>query len=181
MKLASLALLALFAGCHHDTKATTTPVEMTAPPTTTTVSTPPAANVANDQKVSHTLAMSDELLKLCGIKSTASAADPKFAYDEDVLTGDDRNVLEQVATCMTTGPLKGKSVTLIGRADPRGTQEYNLALGSRRATSVSDYLQRFGVSKQNLTQISRGSLDATGTNDAGWAIDRRVDLQLTAN
>jgi len=178
MKLVGLALVATFAGCHHDTKAATTPVAISEPPPAAKQVAPPAAELTHDQKVSHTLAMSGELVQLCGIRRTESAANPKFAYDTDELTTDDRNVLEQLATCMTTGPLKGKAVALVGRADPRGTEEYNLALGSRRATSVSSYLQRFGVGRAQLPQTTRGALDATGTDDAGWAADRRVDLTL---
>ena len=87
-------------------------------------------------------------------------------------------MLEQLATCMTTGPLKGKNVRLIGRADPRGTEQYNLALGSRRASSVNDYLQHLGVAPAQLSQTTRGALDATGTDEGGWANDRRVDLDL---
>ena len=139
MKLTTFILFTAIAlGCHHDKAATTTPP-----------ATPPSAQAAPDttknQKVSHTLAMSPDLVQLCGIKSTESAANPKFEFDKDELSTDDRNVLEQLATCMTTGALKTKSVRLVGRADPRGTEQYNLALGSRRASSVNDYLQHLGV------------------------------------
>ncbi|HEX4418128.1 MAG TPA: OmpA family protein [Kofleriaceae bacterium] len=164
------------AGCHHDSKAPTTPVAPNTAPPAAHQDAPP--EVASDQKVSHTLAMSGELVQLCSIKRTESAANPKFDYDKDELTTDDRTVLEQLATCMISGALKGKPVALIGRADPRGTEEYNLALGSRRATSVSQYLQRLGVTPAQLPQTTRGALDATGSDEAGWAKDRRVDLQL---
>jgi len=87
-------------------------------------------------------------------------------------------VLDQLATCLTTGALKGKAVSLIGRADPRGTEEYNLGLGSRRASSVSSYLVHLGVGQPQLAVTTRGALDATGTDEAGWAKDRRVDIQL---
>jgi peptidoglycan-associated lipoprotein len=134
--------------------------------------------VTNDAPVSDTLAMSGDLVKLCGIKAAPSAAAPKFDYDQDNLTVDDRNVLEQLATCMTSGPLKGKGVTLIGRADPRGTEEYNLGLGSRRAGTVSSYLGRLGVAQPQMAVTTRGALDATGTDEATYAADRRVDIQL---
>jgi peptidoglycan-associated lipoprotein len=89
-------------------------------------------------------------------------------------------VLDQLATCMTTGKLKGKSVSLIGRADPRGTEEYNLGLGSRRAASVGQYLERLGVGAPQLAVTTRGALDATGTDESTWKQDRRVDVQLTS-
>ena len=138
----------------------------------------PAPDVSKDEKVSDTLAISGDIIKLCGIKATASAATPTFDYDQDELSQDDRAILDQLATCLTKGPLAGKAVSLIGRADPRGTEEYNLALGSRRAVSVSDYLARLGVGKPQLHQTTRGALDATGTDEASWAKDRRVDIQL---
>ena len=90
----------------------------------------------------------------------------------------DRDVLQQIATCVTSGPLKGKKLELTGRADPRGTEEYNLALGSRRAGSVGQYLEALGVRKTYLPQTTRGALDATGTDETGWAKDRRVDIML---
>lgn len=128
--------------------------------------------------MSHTLALSRDIVQLCGIKATTSGAVSKFAFDWAELSDDDHNVLQQLATCMRTGPLQGKSVDSIGRADSRGTEEYNLALGSKRAGSVDTYLQSLGVNKTFLQQTSRGALDATGTDEAGWANDRRVDIML---
>lgn len=176
MKLTGLVLVLVVAGCHHDSKAPTTPVASNNATPAAQQDAPP--EVARDQKVSHTLAMSGDLVERCGIKRTESAANPKFDYDKDELTTDDRAVLDQLATCLVSGALKGKPVALIGRADPRGTEEYNLALGSRRATSVSQYLQRLGVPATQLPQTTRGALDASGSDEAGWAKDRRVDLQL---
>lgn len=177
MKTMSVALvLAALIGCSKDKAktATTTPKE-----TAKEVATPtkPAPNVTQDQVVSPGLAIGSDILAACGIKA-APSANPKFEYDKDELTEDDRKVLDQIAACLTTGPLKGKAISLIGRADPRGTEEYNLGLGSRRSESVSQYLARLGVQKPQLGQTTRGALDATGTDEAGWQQDRRVDIQL---
>ncbi len=175
---AGLALVLGLSACHKDKKVATTPdVPDKTPPTEVTPD-KPAPEVTNDAPVSDTLAMSGDLITRCGIKAAPSAANPTFDYDQDDLSVDDRNVLEQLATCMTTGPLKGKGVTLIGRADPRGTEEYNLALGSKRSTAVGQYLTKFGVTAAQLVQSTRGALEATGTDEAGWARDRRVDIQL---
>ena len=67
---------------------------------------------------------------------------------------------------------------LVGHADPRGTDEYNLGLGTRRAETVSSYLQRLGVPPRQLEASTRGAIDATGANELGWRLDRRVDLEL---
>jgi peptidoglycan-associated lipoprotein len=142
--------------------------------------TKPAPSVTGDQQVSPGLALSGDIVAACGIKITGTA-NPKFDYDKDELSPEDRQVLDQVATCLTTGALKGKAVSLIGRADPRGTEEYNLGLGSRRSESVSAYLSRLGVQKTQLGVTTRGSLDASGTDEAGWQQDRRVDIQLASN
>src|ERR1700690_557406 len=107
MKTPMLALaVALVCGCSHQKPKTTTPTEAE-PPEEKNVQ-KPAPPVTADQKVSNNLALSGDLLAMCGIKATASAANPKFDYDKDELSADDRNVLDQLATCMTTGALKGK-------------------------------------------------------------------------
>jgi len=174
----ALVLAAAFAGCSKDKKTATTPSDK--PDPAASKETKPAPNVTQDQQVSPTLAISGDILAACGIKAVASA-NPKFDYDKDELTAEDRAVLDQVATCLTTGALKGKAVALIGRADPRGTEEYNLGLGSRRSESVSQYLTRLGVQKTQLGVTTRGALDASGSDEAGWAQDRRVDIQLASN
>lgn len=178
MKPTLLALLVALAACHHDKPATTTPVAAVDKPAASVTAAPPAPPVTDDAKVSPTLALAGDIIQQCGIKATASAANPKFDYDKDELAVDDRNVLDQLAACLMTGPLKGKPVMLIGRADPRGTQEYNLGLGSRRSATVHEYLKRLGVGPVQLFATTRGAVEATGTDEAGWAADRRVDIQL---
>ena len=54
-------------------------------------------------------------------------------------------------------------MTLVGHTDPRGTQEYNLALSERRAQSVRDHLGRLGIDGSKMTVLPRGALDAKGT------------------
>jgi peptidoglycan-associated lipoprotein len=178
MKITAIAFaLATVAACSHDKPAAAPPPPPSTPPAAQeTKPTPPP--VQQDQKVSPNLALSGDLVSLCGIKPSAAAPNPKFDYNKDDLTPDDRDVLNQLATCLTTGALKGKAVALIGRADPRGTEEYNLGLGSRRAASVGKYLQNLGVGNPQLAVTTRGALDASGTDDATWANDRRVDVQL---
>ena len=164
-----LALLAICA-CHHEKK----PVMVTPQPTATQSAQVAPAN-PEAQPVSPNLAVGDDLLEKCSI-TAVKQDDPHFDFDTFELTSQDRDVLQQVATCLTTGALKGKKLELIGRADPRGTEEYNLGLGDRRAHTVSDYLQRLGVSK--IDAKTRGALDASGKDDSGWSQDRRVDLKV---
>ncbi|HEX5059663.1 MAG TPA: OmpA family protein [Kofleriaceae bacterium] len=122
--------------------------------------------------------MSEDLAKKCSLRFANADAAPKFALDEAELLPADRDILEQVAQCLTRGPLQARTVHLIGRADPRGTDEYNLGLGTRRAESVRAYLQRLGVPASRLSPTTRGELDASGTDETTWRRDRRVDLEL---
>lgn len=178
MKISTLLLVIAFAiGCSKDK-----PKQVVRPEATPTAT--PAAkkedkpvDVSKNEKVSPTLALASDIAKMCGIK-TSGTANPTFDYDKDELAPEDRAVLDQLAQCLMTGALKGKAVALIGRADPRGTEEYNMGLGSRRAGAVSTYLARLGVGQPQLQATTRGSLDATGTDESGWQQDRRVDIQL---
>jgi peptidoglycan-associated lipoprotein len=178
MRLTIIAAVLALAACHHDKPA--------AKPTPTddkpaaSKDAKPAPPVDKDTQVSPGLSISGDIMAACGIKPSAAAPNPKFDYDKDELTPDDRQVLDQIATCLTTGTLKGKAVALIGRADPRGTEEYNLGLGSRRAASVGAYLKNLGVTDGQLGVTTRGAIEATGTDEAGWKQDRRVDIQLAA-
>ena len=184
MKIGNLALgtmlsIVAVAGCSKDKKVAKPTPEAKPEVTAKPANDKQLQQVPADTQVSQSLAVSGDIVQLCGIKVSTSAA-PTFDYDKAELSPEDKSVLDQLATCLTTGALKGKSVALIGRADPRGTDEYNLGLGSQRAGSVSSYLTRLGVQSSQLGVTTRGSLDATGTDEAGWQKDRRVDITLAA-
>jgi peptidoglycan-associated lipoprotein len=138
----------------------------------------PAAAQTTPVPASPNVGVSDELAKLCSLRFANTENAPKFGYNETELLPADRDILQQVADCLTKGPLKGRNVQLVGRADPRGTDEYNLGLGERRAATVRTYLQRLGVAGSRLSPTTRGELDASGADESGWQRDRRVDLQL---
>ena len=120
----------------------------------------------------------DQLAKLCNVTFGNVDRAPKFDYDEAALLPQDRDVLEQVAKCVTTGPLKGRKLALVGRCDPRGETEYNMVLGDHRADAVHVYLARLGVGTNRMSKTSRGELDAEGQDDDSWQRDRRVDIGL---
>lgn len=122
--------------------------------------------------------VSDDIMKACKIHVDNVDRSPKFDYDDADLQPEDRDVLEQVARCVTTGPLKGRQLSLVGRCDPRGEVEYNMVLGDYRAESVHDYLAKLGVDPQTMAKTSRGELDAEGKDEDGWRRDRRVDISL---
>jgi peptidoglycan-associated lipoprotein len=162
-----LVLVFAVAACHHEKKPVMVPQPVSPQPTAEAKQTPPAP-------VSTNLSAADDLVQKCSLQVTQDK--PTFDFDQFELTSQDRAVLQQVATCLTTGPLKGKQLELVGRADPRGTEEYNLGLGDRRAHTVGEYLERLGVKK--IDAKTRGALDASGTDESSWRQDRRVDLQV---
>jgi outer membrane protein OmpA-like peptidoglycan-associated protein len=125
-----------------------------------------------------TVHLSDEMVRRCQMHFEGEEEMPKFEFDSAGLQDGDRLILDQLISCLTTGPLAGRSVQLIGRADPRGTQQYNFILGQKRAGAVGDYLEAKGVESAHVTEASRGKLDSTGTDEAGWQQDRRVDIEL---
>jgi peptidoglycan-associated lipoprotein len=95
-----------------------------------------------------------------------------FDYNSDVLSDAARDELARVAHCLGGG--ETMPLHLLGAADPRGTEEYNLALGDRRARSVRAYLVRLGVDPELVSFSTVGEELAIGTNEATWALDRHV-------
>ena len=175
--MAAVMAGALAAGCRSKKPVVKDVPETDTPPAK--VETKPVAKADTTQTpASPSLSVSGDLAALCQLKIDAAKASPKFDYDKAELLPEDRAILEQIATCVTTGPGKGKALSLTGRADPRGTEEYNLGLGSRRSASVSGYLEKLGVGTPQLAVTTRGALEATGTDEAGWQKDRRVDVLL---
>lgn len=96
-----------------------------------------------------------------------------FGYDRSELTAEARATLDKQAAWLKKYPRK--SVTVEGHADERGTREYNLALGERRANAVKNYLAAAGVPKASLHVISYGKErpQVLGANEAAWAQNRR--------
>ncbi|MDD9941619.1 MAG: OmpA family protein [Myxococcales bacterium] len=104
----------------------------------------------------------------CSLKSVY------FAYDSSDLEGGSRSDLQVNADCIRERSIG--SVHLTGMTDPRGTEEYNMALGDRRAQSAMKYLKSLGVDA-NVTYSSMGEEMATGQDESGWSRDRRVDIK----
>jgi peptidoglycan-associated lipoprotein len=168
----SLVLGALV-GCSHSqpppkNASTNVVVTTSAPPVTQS----PARTGHSDQQLN----LSAEIRAKCDIDDSDRA--PKFDFDSSQLAGNDRDILQQVARCFTTGPLKGRSLSLVGRADPRGETEYNMNLGEARAMSARQYLAALGLENSRMSDTSRGALDATGHDEETWRRDRRVDVSL---
>ena len=96
-----------------------------------------------------------------------------FATNKSVLTTASRDTLRKQAAWLRKN--SKISVTIEGHADERGTREYNLALGERRANAVKDYLMTYGISGGRLSVISYGKerpVDS-GSNPLAWSKNRR--------
>ncbi len=134
---------------------------------------PPAEEV---KPVSPSIAVTEEVLRQCMLTVDGIEKAPKFDFDKSDLLPADIKVLKEIGDCFTTGALKGARMSLVGRADPRGTLEYNDALGMRRANRVSGFFEGLGIDAGRIDKASRGKRDAVGTDEASWAVDRRVDI-----
>ncbi len=102
-----------------------------------------------------------------------------FAYDKFSISAEARKTLELQAAWMKRNA--SVTVTIQGHCDERGTREYNLALGERRANSVKDYLVTLGVNPQRIDTISYGKERpvAIGSTKAAWAQNRRGVTKVT--
>ena len=96
-----------------------------------------------------------------------------FATNKSTLTTASRDTLRKQAAWMRKK--KDLSFTIEGHADERGTREYNLALGERRANAVKDYLMTYGISGSRLSVVSYGKERPvnSGSNPLAWSQNRR--------
>ena len=110
-----------------------------------------------------------------GVKYLADGVPDRvfFATNESILTTASRETLRSQAAWLRKN--SSINVVLEGHADERGTREYNLALGERRANSAKDYLMTYGISSDRVSVLSYGKerpVDA-GSNPLSWSKNRR--------
>ena len=99
-----------------------------------------------------------------------------FDFDKYNLKPEGRGTVEALAAWLNSR--QGVTLTIEGHADERGTREYNLALGERRANSVKDYLIALGINAGRLTTISYGEERPAvpGSYEEAWAQNRRAEF-----
>ena len=97
-----------------------------------------------------------------------------FDFNESILRADGKSTLDKQAAWLAK--YGSVSVQIAGNCDERGTEEYNLALGNRRANSAASYLRAKGVSAARLSTISYGKdrPTAQGSNEQAWAQNRNA-------
>jgi peptidoglycan-associated lipoprotein len=97
-----------------------------------------------------------------------------FAFDKSVLTPEDRATLDKQSAWLTQ--YAQNNVQIAGNCDDRGTEEYNIALGQRRANAARDYLVAKSIAASRITTISYGKdrPTALGDNEQAWAQNRNA-------
>ncbi|MEQ8166231.1 MAG: peptidoglycan-associated lipoprotein Pal [Alphaproteobacteria bacterium] len=104
-----------------------------------------------------------------------------FDFDRYNIDGEAEDTLKAQAAWLESNP--SVTVTVEGHADERGTREYNLALGERRANAVKNYLVALGIDDGRITTISYGKERPAveGSNEAAWAKNRRAVTVVTSS
>lgn len=103
-----------------------------------------------------------------------------FEYDSASIRSDARTSLKANAQAIT-GRSEWKTITLEGHTDERGSEEYNLALGERRANAAMQYLVDLGVPTGRMITVSfgEGSPAVQGNDESAWRWNRRVDFKVS--
>lgn len=154
--LGALAAIAMLAGCSHTPPANTGAA-------TGTGATAPTMGVAPGSE--------EDLVQNVGNRIF-------FAFDSSKITPEDQATLDRQAEWLAKYPQV--QIQIAGNCDDRGTEEYNLALGQRRANAARDYLAARGVNPARLTTISYGKdrpLDPADTPEA-WAKNRNDTMSV---
>jgi peptidoglycan-associated lipoprotein len=102
----------------------------------------------------------------------------RFDYDDSSIRADAQEALARKVPLLRANP--GVRIRIEGHADERGSVEYNLALGMRRASAVRDYLTGFGIEAGRFETVSMGEdmpVDP-GSNEQAWALNRRAEFAI---
>jgi peptidoglycan-associated lipoprotein len=103
-----------------------------------------------------------------------------FDFDQADLRAEDKAILDAKVPILQANP--GVMIRVGGHTDERGSDEYNLALGQRRAAAAKRYLTEHGVAESRIETISYGEERpvAQGNDEAAWAQNRRAEFEITA-
>ena len=138
-----------------------------------------AAEKAKQEELARQRAIEEQRLKEAQeAKDMFLNDDIYFEFDSSTLTSEAQLLLKKKAEWLQNNP--EVMSTIEGHCDDRGTNEYNLALGDRRATSAKNFLVDLGISASRLTTISYGEerpIDP-GQNEEAWAKNRRCHFTI---
>jgi peptidoglycan-associated lipoprotein len=183
--IAIMALSAsLFAGACAKRSQPVARVEPTPPPVVEQPPAPPPPPPAEAQPAAPAAALTEEEIfarkTLAELNAESPLGDAFFDLDQSALRDDARVVLQRNAEWLMRWT--STRITIEGHCDERGTSEYNLALGDRRATSASEYLVSLGVPRDRILVVSKGeeSPFCAESNDGCWQQNRRGHYVITA-
>ena len=131
------------------------------------------ATTAGAESSSTTATQMSDAEKLAQVGNTVY-----FGFDSSELTGEAQAILDRQAAFLNVNPTM--VVIIEGHADERGTREYNLALGDRRAVAVRDYLLAKGLNASRVRTVSYGKERpaVSGSNEGSWEFNRRAATVL---
>ena len=181
LKLLILPVLAstvIFTGCASRKPATQVPPATTNPSGTTTVDT---TGLSDDAALdARNLAGASAKGVTDANRSFLAQRVVHFDYDSSNLSSNDYQTLQAHADFLKAN--LGSKIALTGHTDERGTREYNMALGERRAKSVFNYLVSYGVNPTQLETVSYGKEMPInpGHDENAWKENRRVELNYEA-
>jgi len=189
MRRSAVLLILLFlcalaaSGCRSRRQV---PAPETAPPVETANPPEPAVTVQPaDRDFVQTPAepgdvLSEDILEANRVaRERAWIRDAFFVFDASTLDADAQEALQQSATWLRSHPEYG--IRIEGHCDERGTEQYNLALGDRRAETAASYLATLGVDRSRIQTVSYGEERPfeEGSDEAAWGQNRRAHLVLT--
>jgi peptidoglycan-associated lipoprotein len=150
----AIAAVVVMAGCSHTKKDTAAP-ETAAPQVVAPE--PEETDVMAEGKILNTI---------------------YFDFDKSDLQSNAIDVLKKIGGWLTKNP--DKKIRIEGHCDERGTDEYNIALGERRAQAAKNYLSTMGIPMQNVSTLSFGEEKPAdpGHNEAAWSKNRRAEFKI---
>jgi peptidoglycan-associated lipoprotein len=186
---AMLSVVALGA-CHKKPAPQPTPA---APTTTTTITTNADSVRAAQEAAARQAAADAERRRQDSVAAANAAANAAgapaamraalgtsvhFELDQSELRGEDRAILDAKVPILQANP--GVTIRIAGHTDERGSDEYNLALGQRRAAAAKQYLVQHGIADGRIETISYGEERpvAQGADEAAWSQNRRAEFEI---
>jgi peptidoglycan-associated lipoprotein len=179
-RTASLSVIALFALAACGKKPTPAPEPVAAPPAAPAPAPQQAGTPApapTDDRAAREAAAAAEMERIRALL----AAPVYFNYDQSELDTETRTTLDAKVPALRADPTL--RLRIEGHADDRGSDEYNLALGMRRATAVRDYLKRQDIAESRLDVVSLGEERPTCQDAAEscWKLNRRAEFVIVRN
>ena len=178
----TLAILPLVAalGCAHQKPAEKAEATPPAAPAVAAATPAPAATNSCSRDLdcgSGQLCLDGRCQDISSNLAACTSVKVHFGFNESDISSADRDSLERAARCLKAD--RDLHIAIGGNADERGTEEYNMALGDRRARAVASYLQSLGASQQQVATVSYGkeNPECKEHDEACWARNRRAAMK----